>query len=93
MEPKKIVIVIPMTQIQKNRLEQIFPRAEFLYTSIPEVTREQVRQAEIILGNVPHDMIPPYPADWQQRRLRQSRCGAHVRHAPVAAEKTAPVQG
>ena len=57
MEPKKIVIVIPMTQIQKNRLEQIFPRAEFLYTSIPEVTREQVRQAEIILGNVPHDMI------------------------------------
>lgn len=57
MKPKKVLTVIPMTQAQKNRLEQILPEAECLYTTICEVTREQVRQAEIILGNVPADMI------------------------------------
>ncbi len=57
MEPKKILTVIPMTQTQKSRLKQILPNAECLYTTISEVTREQVQQAQIILGNVPADMI------------------------------------
>ena len=57
MEPKKILTVIPMTQTQKSRLKQILPNAECLYTTISEVTQEQVQQAQIILGNVPADMI------------------------------------
>lgn len=57
MNQKKILVMIPMTQIQRNRLEQILPEAEYLYTNIFDVTEEQIRQAEIILGNVPADKI------------------------------------
>lgn len=57
MEQKKVLVVIPMTQMQKNRLEHILPEAEYVYTSFSEVTKEQVQQAEIILGCVPPDMI------------------------------------
>lgn len=57
MEQKNILIVIPMTPEQKKRLEQILPKAEPVYTSYAEVTEDQVQQAEIILGNVPADMI------------------------------------
>ncbi len=61
MEQKKILAVIPMTQIQRDRLEQILPNAVFIYTTVSNVTREQVQQAEIILGNVPADMIQASP--------------------------------
>ncbi len=57
MVKKKILVVIPMTQAEKDRLEQILPEAEYIYTNIAKVTMEQVRQAAIILGNVPNDMI------------------------------------
>lgn len=57
MTPKKVLTLIPMTQIQKSRLEQILPDAEYTYTSISEVKESQVKESEIILGNVPEDMI------------------------------------
>lgn len=57
MKQKKILVMIPMAQAQRNRLEQILPEAEYLYTNISDVTEEQIQQAEIILGNVPADMI------------------------------------
>lgn len=57
MQPQKILTVIPMTQAQKDRLEQIFPEAEYIYAGVFDVTEEQVQQAEIILGTVPADMI------------------------------------
>lgn len=57
MEQKNVLVVIPMTREQRNRLEQAMSGAEYVYTSIPEVTEEQVQQAEIILGNVPPEMI------------------------------------
>lgn len=57
MTPKKVLAVIPLTQTQKDRLEQLLPGAEFIYTNISDASREQVQQAEIILGNVPPEMI------------------------------------
>lgn len=57
MENKKILTVIPMTQQQKERLEHAAKGAEIIYTEIPHVTREQVQAANIILGNVPPEMI------------------------------------
>lgn len=57
MKQKKILVIIPMTQAQKERLEQILPDAEYIYTSSCEVTKEQIQQAKIILGNIPPDMI------------------------------------
>ncbi len=57
MKLKKILVIIPMTKEQKERLEQILPDAEYVYTSSSEVTKEQIQQAKIILGSVPPDMI------------------------------------
>lgn len=54
---EKILVMIPMTQTQQDKLEQILPKAEYLYTNISDVTEEQIQQAQIILGNVPADMI------------------------------------
>lgn len=61
MAQKNILVAIPMTQAQKDKLEQMLPEAEYIYTTISEVTTEQVQQAEIILGNVPEDMIQASP--------------------------------
>lgn len=61
MARKKILIAIPMTQTQKDKLEQMLPEAEYIYTTITEVTTEQIQQAEIILGNVPEGMIQESP--------------------------------
>lgn len=57
MKQKKVLVVIPMAQAQRDRLEQIFPEAEYFYTNSSDVTEEQIRQAKIILGNVPADKI------------------------------------
>lgn len=57
MEQKKVLVVIPMVQEQRSRLKEALPGAEYYFTSIGEVTEEQVQQAEIILGNVPPEMI------------------------------------
>lgn len=61
MARKKILVAIPMTQTQKDKLEQMLPEAEYVYTTITEVTTEQIQQAEIILGNVPEGMIQESP--------------------------------
>lgn len=57
MEQKKVLVVIPTVQEQRSRLKEALPGAEYYFTSIGEVTEEQVQQAEIILGNVPPEMI------------------------------------
>lgn len=57
MAQKKVLVAIPMTPSQKSRLEQLLPDAEYIHTTISEVTKEQVQESEIILGNVPEDMI------------------------------------
>lgn len=57
MKQKEILVLIPMTQAQRERLEQILPEAEYTYTNVSEVTEKQVQQAEIILGNAPAGMI------------------------------------
>lgn len=57
MGSKKIVTVIPFTQRQKERLEKYAGGREILYREISSVTEEEIRQAEIILGNVPPHML------------------------------------
>ncbi len=57
MNRKKVLVLIPMTGEQKGRLEGTLPDADFIYGNLPEVTEEQVQQAEIILGNAPAHMI------------------------------------
>ncbi len=57
MERKKVLVLIPMTPEQKDRLCQAMPEAGFTHVPVSQVTEAQVRQAEIILGNAPASMI------------------------------------
>ncbi|MCD7716518.1 MAG: D-2-hydroxyacid dehydrogenase [Lachnospiraceae bacterium] len=54
---KRILTVIPMTEEQRTRLEAAMPDSSFVYAEAEKVTQEQVRDADIILGNVPVSML------------------------------------
>lgn len=55
---KKILVLLPVTAGQKEKLESATDgKAEFLYRSKIEVTKEEVQNANIILGNVPLELI------------------------------------
>lgn len=57
MEQQNVLVVIPMSKTQREKLETGMPEAAFTYGEIETVTEEQVRQADVILGNVPPSKI------------------------------------
>ena len=57
MEQQKILVVIPMNREQREKLEAGMPDAVYTYKEIQSVAQGQVREADIILGNVPASMI------------------------------------
>ncbi|MCD8018608.1 MAG: D-2-hydroxyacid dehydrogenase [Clostridiales bacterium] len=58
MHKKNILSVIPMTEEQKARLEEAMPDGDFVYAQVSGLKQEQVCEADIILGNVPPQMLP-----------------------------------
>ncbi|MGN0298961.1 MAG: D-2-hydroxyacid dehydrogenase [Lachnospiraceae bacterium] len=53
----KIVTVLPVNDTHKALLEQSAPNAEFLYIPVEQVKKEDVFDADIIIGNVPASYI------------------------------------
>ena len=52
-----VLVVMPFEDRHKEYIEAISPECHFTYTSIPNVTQEQVMEADIIFGNVPGKML------------------------------------
>lgn len=52
----KILVSLPLNERQKAKLEQNF-RHEFIYVPAKEVTEEHVSDVEVILGNVPPQVL------------------------------------
>ena len=50
---KKILVVLPVADVHKKRLEEAAPDAAFTYSSVSAVTEEMVQEANVIIGNVP----------------------------------------
>ena len=50
---KKMLVVIPMTSEQKERLEEAAQGMEIIYEEISRISKEQVKEVNVILGNVP----------------------------------------
>lgn len=48
----KILVTLPLDERQKNRLEMNFKHQEFVYCLAEDVTKEVIRDAEVILGNL-----------------------------------------
>jgi len=53
----KILVVIPLKEEEKGRLQAIMPEAEYTYVTSEELTEELVKAADIIIGNVPPKYI------------------------------------
>ena len=50
---RKILVTIPMEEKHKKEIKEIAFDAEIKYCSANEITKEDIYQADIILGNVP----------------------------------------
>lgn len=53
----KILVSLPLNDRQKEKLERNFRHQEFLYCPANEVTEKTVANAEVILGNVPPEVL------------------------------------
>jgi len=53
----KILVVIPLNENEKEKLQSKMPEAEYTFISSKEVTEENVKSADIIIGNVPPQYI------------------------------------
>ncbi len=54
---KHILVALPLTEAQRATLQGAAPDARFEFTTLETVTPEQVRRADVIMGNVPVEMI------------------------------------
>ncbi len=54
---EKILVVLPVEDRHKELLEENAPDAEFLYCEKASVTKAQVQEATIIIGNVPPKLL------------------------------------
>lgn len=53
----KILVVIPLNEKEKEKLQSKMPEAEYIFISTKEITDEIVKSADIIIGNVPPEYI------------------------------------
>ena len=54
---KQILVCLPLREEQKWAMQQAAPEAEFRFTVPADVTAEDVRWADAVLGNVPVELI------------------------------------
>ena len=54
---KTILVLLPTDEAQKQELKAAAPGARFIYSTYESVTEEQVKAAQIILGNPPYPML------------------------------------
>ena len=52
-----VLVQLPLSEVQRARLEAAAPGARFEYVKPRTVTREQVEAADAIVGNVPTEML------------------------------------
>jgi len=53
MDAKKVLVLLPVTEAQKHKLEAAAPEALFHYVPPEAITREIAKEAQIIIGNLP----------------------------------------
>lgn len=86
MENKNILIIVPMNDEQRARVQQAAPNCAITYSTPNDVTEEMVQNAEIIIGNVPAEYIKCSPK-LELLQLNSSGADAYVKDG-VLNEKT-----
>lgn len=54
---KKVLCILPASQRHREKLEKAAPDCEIVYCPVRELTAELVSEANVILGNVPPELI------------------------------------
>lgn len=81
----KILITVPFTQKQKERLQAQMPGADYTYTTRIKATDDQIREADIILGNLPVGRLSQAAhLEWLQ--LNSSGADAYAADGVLAPE-------
>ena len=57
MQEKNILTVIPMNAKHQELLKKTAQNSKIIFSDPEKITQDQVDQAEIILGNVPPEMV------------------------------------
>ena len=53
----EIIATLPVSPAQREIFAEIAPHAYFTYTDKAHITQEQVKKAEVILGNLPAGLL------------------------------------
>lgn len=75
---KKILVVLPVSEGQKNRLEEFADKSCFTYTSYKKATKEMVKEANIIIGNINPDLLD-YAENLEWLQLNSAGADAYVK--------------
>lgn len=55
--PKHVLVALPLSDAQRSALQASVPEYEFTFAQAETVTLAQVLEADIIMGNVPVELI------------------------------------
>ena len=67
---EKVLVTIPLTEKHQDELENISSKLSFTYSSESEVTQKMVKDADILLGNVPPEMLR------EAKKLKMMQCSS-----------------
>lgn len=57
MKGNNILVLFPIDERQRKIIECVSPNSSYVYKSKEDVDKETVEQAEIIIGNLPPEML------------------------------------
>lgn len=75
---KKILVVLPVSEGQKERLEKYADKSCFTYTSYKKATREMAKEANIVIGNIDPDLLE-YAENLEWLQLNSAGADAYVK--------------
>lgn len=75
---KKILVVLPVSEGQKEKLEEYAEKSCFTYTSYKKATEEMVKEADIIIGNIDPDLLE-YAEHLEWLQLNSAGADAYVK--------------
>lgn len=77
---KKILVVLPVSEGQKERLEEFADKSCFTYTSYKKATKKMAEEADIIIGNIDPDLLE-YAKNLEWLQLNSAGADAYVKKA------------
>ena len=81
----KILITVPFTEEQEKRLRAQMPGAEYMFTTRVKASDKQIREADVILGNLPVARLAQ-AANLKWLQLNSSGADAYAAEGALAPE-------